>query len=312
MTAIFVVAFEIPDVWREEVQSVAAPLTVVVAYIVIRGVFLALGMRVSAGDSQLRRRLLRNIIPRALGIIPLALGLVFYGRPQVLLWAAAFLIGDGIGGRIVPGGYPVRSTSHLEERYALVLIIALGESLLAAGEGAASPISRVPVLLAALLALATTVCLWWLYFQNRQTLGGKALEQVHAERRVKIASDAYGLVHFLLIAGILYLALGVEEVIAQVAHRPPGHFGGGHLNWASTSALYGGVVLYFVGRALFLWLTAQHNPPAHVIAAGAILLMLPVARFLPALVALALITATLIGLICYERPGWGPIESAQS
>jgi uncharacterized membrane protein len=72
------------------------------------------------------------------------------------------------------------------------------------------------------------------------------------------------------------------------------------------------VVLYFVGRALFLWLTAQHNPPAHVIAAGVILLLLPVARFLPALVALALITATLIGLICYERPGWGPIESAQS
>jgi len=65
MTAIFVVAFEIPDVWREEVQSVAAPLTVVVAYIVIRGVFLALGMRVSAGDNQLRRRLLRSAVPAA-------------------------------------------------------------------------------------------------------------------------------------------------------------------------------------------------------------------------------------------------------
>src|SRR5262249_37746036 len=116
MTAIFVIAFVIPDVWRMETQSVIAPLVVVVAYIVIRGVFLTLGMLISAGDSQLRRRLLRNIIPRALGLIPLALGLVFYGIPQVLLWAAAFLIGDGIGGRIASSRYPVRSPSHLEER----------------------------------------------------------------------------------------------------------------------------------------------------------------------------------------------------
>jgi low temperature requirement protein LtrA len=311
MAAIFVVAFVIPDVWRFDVQSVAAPLAVVVAYIVIRAVFFALGMRVSAGDRDLRRRLRRNIIPRVLAIVPMTLGLVFHGIPQVLLWAAAFLMGDGIGGRVLPGGYPVRSPSHLEERYALVLIIAFGESLLAAGEGAASPISRPPVMLAALLALTTTVCLWWLYFGNRGSLGGEALAQVGAEHRVKIASDAYGLAHFPLIAGILYLALGVEEVIAEVAHRPPGNFAGAPLGWISTSALYGGVVLYLLGRVLFLRLTAQHSPPAQLVAAGIILLLLPVARYLPALIALGLLTAVLIALVWYERPSWAPMEPVE-
>jgi low temperature requirement protein LtrA len=311
MAAIFVVAFVIPDVWLHNGQSVAAPLTVVVAYIVIRGVFLALAIQVSAEDRQLRVRLLRNIIPTVLAWVPLTLGLVFRGVPQVLLWAAGFILADVLGGWDVTRGFQVRSPSHLAERYGLVLTIALGESLISAGGGAASPITRKPVLLAALLALTIAVCLWWLYFENTASPSGKSLARETDQRRVRIANLAYALTHFLMIAGVLYLAVGIEEVIARVAHRPPGSFAGEPLDWTSTVTLYGGTVLYLVGRILFIRFSAPRSSPAQISTASIMLLLLPVARYLPALAAVSLLTAVLIALVGYERSRWQPMAAAR-
>jgi low temperature requirement protein LtrA len=274
-------------------------------------VFLALAIQVSADDRQLRARLLRNIIPTALAWIPLTLGLVFRGIPQVLLWAAGFLLADVVGARGVTGGFQVRSPSHLAERYGLVVTIALGESLISAGAGAASPITRPPVLLAALLALTTAVSLWWLYFENTASPSGKALARMTDQRRVRMATDAYALTHFLMIAGILYLAVGIEQVIAHVAHRPPGSFAAEPLDWTSTIVLYGGAMLYLIGRILFLRFTAPRSSPAQITTTTVTLLLLPAARYLPALAAFALLTAVLIALVSYERYKWQPTAAAR-
>ncbi|MFF4879587.1 low temperature requirement protein A [Micromonospora sp. NPDC000668] len=301
MAAIFVAALVIPDAWRHG-RDVNAPLTLAVAYIVIRAVQLALYFYAAAEDRQLRAKLLIFAIPTALGWIALILGAVQGGTAQTLLWAAAFVIDIG-GGRVAyvfRGGWPLRSPRHFAERHGLVLIIALGESLISVGTGAGTAVARWPVLVAALLGLSMTVCLWWLYFANAAAAAAQALAQATGIRRDKIASDAYSLGLLPLIAGVIYLALGTEQVLADLARNRPQHPFGEPLDWTSTTALYGGVVLYLTGRLLFLRLAVRSAPTAQLVAVGVALLLLPAARGMPSLAALGLLTAFLIALACYE------------
>ncbi|GAB3182482.1 low temperature requirement A protein (LtrA) [Micromonospora palomenae] len=84
--------------------------------------------------------------------------------------------------------------------------------------------TRPPVLGAALVGLAVTVCLWWLYFDHVAPAAERTLDRSTGDRRDRIASDAYSLSHLLLVVGVIYVALGVEEVLTVVhgAPRPPG------------------------------------------------------------------------------------------
>jgi low temperature requirement protein LtrA len=264
---------------------------------------LALYFYAAVGDRQLRARLLTFAVPSALGWIPLILGAVLGGTAQTLLWPASFLIDAG-GQRGVyafRGTWPLRSPTHFAERHGLVLIIALGESLFSLGVGAGRAVTNLPVLAAALLGLAVTVCLWWLYFEATAVAAGQALAQATGVRRDKIASDAFSLGLLPLIAGVIYLALGIEQVLADLARNDSRHPAGQPLSWTSTTALYGGVVLYLSGRLLFLRLAVRSVPPVKLVAAGVALLLLPAARALPALAALGLLTAFLVALVGYER-----------
>jgi low temperature requirement protein LtrA len=305
MAAVFVIVLSIPSTWRHGTQPVTVPLIVVSAYLVIRMTFLALTLYI-CGSNRLGIQLLASLLPAALSGTSLIFGVVLGGTAQTVLWAIAFLIVDGLGGRVVValGGIQgLRSPSHFAERYGLVLIIALGESVVAAGVGAASKVTRGPVMTSALLGLVITVCLWWLYFENAASPAGKALEKL-GTRHARAVGDVYAFIHFLLIAGVIYLALGVERVIAHVAEADPEHPLGSTLRWTEATSLFGGVIFYLIGRMLFLRFTIRHTSPAQIVAAVAILLCLPIARILPALATLGLIALLVIGLVTYERVTW--------
>ncbi|MBQ0904090.1 low temperature requirement protein A [Micromonospora sp. U21] len=313
MAAMFVAALVLPEAWRHGNQSLAAPMTLALVYIVVRVVYLALVWHISAGNKRLRAALRLRVIPVAVGVPALLFGAVFGGATQTLLWAAAFLI-DCIGGLFIAvsaGRAPLPSPSHFAERHGLMVIIALGESLISVGVGAGSAVAHWPVVIAALLALTAALALWWLYFENAAAPAGQALARIPAPDRTRTGSIAYSLTHFALIAGIIYLSLGIEVVVAHMAHHPPQQPAGTPLDWTSTAALFGGPALYLIGRALFLRLTVRHTAPAPIVAAGTILALLPVARHLPALAALALVTIILIVLVCYERISWQPPAAAK-
>ena len=113
----------LPDAWRHGTQPLAAPLTLAIAYILVRAVFLALVWHISAGNLQLRASLRFRVIPVAMGWTALLLGAVLGGATQTLLWAAAFLI-DCVGGLLVAlfaGRAALPSASHFAERHGLVL-----------------------------------------------------------------------------------------------------------------------------------------------------------------------------------------------
>jgi low temperature requirement protein LtrA len=304
MGAIFLAALVIPDAWRHGNQTVAyAPLTLALCYIVIRILHLALYWYAAGGNRRLRVQVLLYAIPTVVGWVPVVIGAVLGGIAQILLWAFAFIVVDGIGARVVTGfgGFRVRSPGHFAERRGLVLIIALGESLISVGAGAGSSVTRWPVAIAALLGLTTAVLLWWLYFENAASPAGRALAGTPEPQRGKKARDAYTLTHFLLIAGIIYLDLGIEQVLTHLARNRAGHLDGASLDWTATSALYGGVVLYLTGRVLFIRLMLGGTAAARIVAVGIALALLPAARFLPAMAALGLLSVFLAVVVCYER-----------
>jgi low temperature requirement protein LtrA len=218
---------------------------------------------------------------------------------QAAAWAAAFVVDFG-GGRGSSGvwGYRLRSPSHFAERHGLVMIIALGETLIAVGEGAGIAIAHWLVLAAAVLGLAVVVCLWWLY-SGCTAAGHRALEQADAARRAKMARDAYTLAHLLLITGALYLAAGVEEVISHVSASRSEHAAA--LGWLAAIALYGGVAVYLVGRVAFVRLTGGPVAVAPLVAAAVTVLLLPAAASLAAMAALGLLFVLVVSITGYDR-----------
>ncbi|MGI5150562.1 low temperature requirement protein A [Plantactinospora sp. CA-294935] len=245
-------------------------------------------------------------IPIVLAWIPLVLGALYGGTAQTLLWAASLLV--DIGGQRLTlaavGGWQLRNPGHFSERHNLALIIALGESLISVGTGAGTAVTHPPVLAAALLALLATVCLWRLYFENVGPAAARVLAGAPPPQRDRIAADGYGLTYLLMIAGIIYLALGIEQVVAHLAEDRSGRFAGEPLDWPSLIALYGGAALYLAGRPLFLRVAVRSAPRAQLGAVGAALLLLPAGRHLPALAALGLIVALLLVVAGYERAIW--------
>jgi low temperature requirement protein LtrA len=301
MAAMFVAGLVIPEAW-DATAPIHPPVVLAVTFAVARLIYLALYLRVTAGDRPVRSQLVLDTIPQSLALIAIIAGAVVGGVTQAVAWAAAFAV-DFSGGRGSSGvrGYRLRSPSHFAERHSLVMIIALGETLIAVGEGAGIAIAYWLVLVAAIGGLAIVVCLWWLY-SGSTAAAQQALERADPQRRARMARDAYTLAHLLLITGALYLAAGVEEVISHVTAGGTEHAEAA-LGWLAAIALYGGVALYLVGRAAFVWLTGGPVAIPPLAAAGLTVLLLPAAASLPALAALGLLCVLVITVTGYDRLG---------
>jgi low temperature requirement protein LtrA len=301
MAALFVAALVIPDSFQHTDGGVDAPLALAVAYIVLRVLDIGLYFHIAAGDRQMRTTLRIFSATAALACVPLLVGALLNGIEQTGLWGAAFAIDFG-GGFLASGfsGWRLRSPSHFTERHGLVLIIALGESLISAGTGAGAAVTHGYVLLASLLGFVTAVCLWWLYFKNSAAAAGEALGRMPADERGREASNAYSLAHFLLIAGVIYTALGIEQALSELAENVPRDRMPQWLDWMSVVALNGGVTLYLAGRALFLHFTVRSVPRKQIVAIAVSLALLPVGHTVPALAAIGIQTAFLVALASYE------------
>ncbi|MEV4809176.1 low temperature requirement protein A [Micromonospora avicenniae] len=311
MAALFVAALAIPDAWQEPEGPLPAPLLLAAAYLVVRVLHLTLYLYVSRSP-QLTRTLRLSMIPLALASLPLVAGALVGGMTQTMLWAVAFVVDVG-GGRIASGYSPweLRSVSHFTERHRLVIIIAIGESLISIGLGAGAELATWWVLLAALLGFVVSVCLWRLYFDRFAPVIEHVMATAPRARRGTIASDAFSLAHLPMIAGIMYLALGIEQVLAILMH----HGTADELGLPSVVALYGGGALYLVGRGLCLRLTAGRTALPAVVGAVVLLLLVAPARLLPALSALALLVVALVVQCAVERRYGelaGPLAEAAS
>lgn len=299
MAAMLVLALAIPEAFTDRPGGLPGPLVVAVCYFVFRALHVALFWIVSREDAGLRRQLTRFLFSVIGATVLLLVASLFGGLVQTALWAGA-VVAD-YGGTLVGGtaGWRLRSPSHFVERYGLILIIALGESIAAIGVGMAGlPISW-PIVAAAVLGLVLAAALWWAYFDVTSLLAARTLSALPSGERPRLAHYGYTYLHLPLIAGVLLAALGLKQVLAYVGDTAHHHLAD-PLAGIGLYALYGGVALYLLAHVAFKrYMMRLLNLPRVVVAATLLVLILCATR-LPALAALAMLTAVMVGLVAFE------------
>jgi low temperature requirement protein LtrA len=299
MAAMLWLALSIPEAFDDLDGGLYGPLVVAVAYFVFRFTHLVMYWLISRDDPALRRQLVRFAPFVVAGTSVLLLAATTEGATQTLLWVlalAADYVGTLLGGA---EGWPLRSTGHFAERHGLIIIVALGESIVAIGIGVGELPVNGPILAASLLGLMVAASLWWIYFDMSALHAHRALAAEPEVTRAQLARDAYSFLHLPLLIGVVLTALGLKKVLEYVGDTDALDLGD-PLNGVALLALYGGVLVYLLGEVAFRWRAMQQVMPGRLVAAGGLVLTWIVAAQVPALAALVCLVAVLALLIAYE------------
>jgi low temperature requirement protein LtrA len=284
MAALLVVALCVPDAFGD------LGLTFAVGYAGVRAAHIALYVLASRDDPAMRRSVWGLAVSTAIGVGLLVGASFLDGLAQGALWAVAigldmlgpFVFGAA-GWKLVPG--------HFAERHGLIVIIALGESIVAIGVGAEAGLSF-GMGVAAVLGVALAATLWWAYFDVVALVATRRLEEAPAGRvRNEMARDSYSFLHLPMVAGIVLVALGLKKTLEHVDEP---------LATVPAAALVGGLALYLLAHVAFRLRNVHTLSVRRLVTAVVLVALLPVAVELPALATLALVTAVMGALIAYE------------
>ncbi|HEY1369338.1 MAG TPA: low temperature requirement protein A [Gaiellaceae bacterium] len=261
-----------------------------IAFFFVRALHIAAYVVLARGDPQLGTvvfRLARAMLPAAALLV--VAGTVT-GPARAACWVAAIAV--DYGGVFLAGtkGWRVEP-AHFAERHGLMIIIALGESIVAIGVGAASLGVGASVVVGGLLGIAVAAALWWAYFDVVSTVAERKLREASPDARALMARNSYTYMHLPMVAGIVIFAFGVKTMLAHV------HV---HLEPLPAAALCGGVALYFLALSSFKRLNIGSFNRPRLVAAGILIVLAPLATRMPALVSLALVALVACGLIAYE------------
>jgi low temperature requirement protein LtrA len=260
-----------------------------VAYALVRVLHLALYSRV-AGDAGVRA-VVRRLAPTALtaSALLVAAGAIG-GSARTPLWVLALAI--DYGGLLLIGlrGWQV-APAHFAERHGLIIIIALGESIVAVGVGLGGGDLSAGVVTAAVLGVAVAAALWWSYFDVVALVAERTLRGLEGDARNRMARDSYTYLHLPMVAGIVLFALGVKKVVAHV---------GEPLDTVPAVGLCGGLALYLAALVAFRLRNVRSVNRQRTVAALLLVALIPPATRVDALVALAAVTTVACGLIAYE------------
>jgi low temperature requirement protein LtrA len=299
MAAMFVLALSVPEAFDDLPGGLPGPVVVAVGYFVVRALHVVIFLLASRDDAGLRRQVLRFIPSMLGGTGLLLLASQLQGPARTAAWAAA-LVAD-YGGTILIGssGWRIRSPGHFAERHGLILIVALGESIVAIGVGVAALPVSVPIVVASALGLTIAACLWWAYFDVVALVAERTLHRAHGKEQASLARDSYSYLHLPMITGIVLLALGLKKVLEYVGDESA-HDLADPLALLPLAALYGGVALYLLAHVAFRLRNVHTVNLQRVIVAVVLVVLIPLAARLPALGALALLAAVMVSLIAFE------------
>ncbi|MGH3082717.1 MAG: low temperature requirement protein A [Gaiellaceae bacterium] len=295
MAAMLVVALAVPEAFDADAVLFG------IAYLIVRVLHILLYALAGKRDPDLLGAVLRFTPSATLGPLIIVAAGFFDGRAQAALWVIALavdylgaLIGRGQGWRVTP--------VHFAERHGLVIIIALGESIVAIGIGAAGVSLTPSIVAAAVLGIVIIAALWWAYFDVYAIGALRQLSETSGAARARLARDAYSYLHLPMIAGIVLFALGLKKTIEDV---------GEPLATVPAVALCGGLSLYYLSHvALRVRLVhsvrraTTERPgwigPGRLVTGIAMLALIPAALELSALTALVLVTGVCCALIAYD------------
>jgi low temperature requirement protein LtrA len=260
-------------------------------YLAVRLLHAALFALAARNDPALARAVLSlvaSLIPGA-GLVIIA-SAAADGTTRDLLWVLAVILDYGIVLGIGAEGWHVHAR-HFAERFSLVILIALGESIVAIGVGAEGIDLDGTVVLAALLTVGIICALWWAYFDVVAVVAEQRFTAAVGGDQVRMARDSYALLHLPMISGIVLFALGVKKVIEHT---------GEPLKDMPAVALCGGLALYLLAHVGFRLRNVGSVSWTRLTATAVCLALIPVAMHAPAIVALALLLVVCVALIAYE------------
>ena len=283
MGAMLVASLAVPDVFGDDAVLFAS------AYAVVRVAHLVLYAVAGRGDKDLLGAVARLAAGSAVAISLLFVAAGLDGPVQAAVWTVALVI-DMLGAYIGGGKGWRLSAGHFAERHALIIIIALGESIVALGVGAPRDLD-IGVVAAALLGLAIAGALWWAYFDVVAIVAERRLRETSGNAQLAMARDSYSYLHLPMVAGIILFAVGVKKTMGDV---------GEPLKLVPAVALCGGVALYLLAHVLFRLRNVRTLSRRRLVVAGLLLALLPLAVEWPALATLAVVAGLCAGLIAYE------------
>jgi low temperature requirement protein LtrA len=284
MSAMLVVALAVPGAFAGDGVLFG------VAYLVVRVLHLVLSAIVARGEPDRRGALLRFAPTATVGALLLVYAGFLEGSVRVAVWMVALAI-DYLGPVVIGMGRGWRvAAEHFAERYGLIILIALGESIVAIGFGA-GPELNAGILVAVLLGVLLVSALWWLYFDVAAIFTRRRLMEVNGIERARLARDSYTYLHLPMVAGIVFLAFGIETTL---------HHFGEPLDVVPAVALCGGTALYLLGHVAFLFRATHYVFRRRTIGTVVLVALIPVAVVIPALATLAIVSAVCALVVAYE------------
>ncbi len=260
------------------------------AYAVVRAAHILLYVLASRDDPALRRSVTGLAGSTTVGVALLFGAALAGDGPRLAIWALAVLLDAGgplvvgvEGWKLVPG--------HFAERHGLIVLIAIGESIVAIGVGAQTRIDA-GVVLAAVLGTAVAAAFWWLYFDVVALAAERRLSRAAVGReRNSMARDSYSYLHFPMVAGIALVAVGMKKTLAHVEDP---------LELVPAVAMLGGTVVYLLAHVAFRLRNMGTLNKHRLFTSGVLVILLPAALELPSLATLGILASVLAALIVYE------------
>jgi low temperature requirement protein LtrA len=261
-----------------------------IAYALVRAGQIALFLIAARDDRDLRRSVLGLALSTALGVGILVGAAFVDGGAQWTLWITAIVVDFGGPALFGANGWTLEPV-HFAERHNLIIILALGESIVALGVGAEIALST-EVYVAAVLGVGLAAALWWIYFDVVALVTARRLLLAPAGRqRNELARDSYSYLHFPMVAGIILAAFGLEEALHHLDDP---------LDVVAAFALFGGVATYLLAHVALRWRNAHTISRTRLGMAVLLLALWPASLTVPALVALIAVNAALWPMIAWE------------
>jgi low temperature requirement protein LtrA len=284
MAAFLVVALCVPEAFDDDA------LVFALAYAAVRVAHILLFMVASRDDPGLRSSTIGLACSTALGTGLLVTAAFTDGWVQGALWLTALLLDMagpaffGIAGwHLVP--------RHFAERHGLIIIIALGESIVAIGAGVEGEVD-LGIVAAAAVGMGIAAAQWWLYFDIVALVAARRLENAQPGlEQNAVGRDSFSYLHFPMVAGIVLVALGMKKTLGHVEDP---------LKTVPAFALLGGAAIYLLAHVAFRWRNVHRFSWQRLAVAAVAVALLPLAVELPALATITILAVLLAALIVYE------------
>jgi low temperature requirement protein LtrA len=290
MAALLIVALCVPAAFGDSALILAC------AYAVVRIAHIALFMLASRDQPNLRVSVTGLSISTGIAS-GLLVGASFTdGTLQGAVWALALVLDIGLPYLFWAEGWQLKP-HHFAERHGLIVIIALGESIVAVGVGAEHGVDA-GIAVAAIVGTAVAAALWWLYFDVVALVAARRLAEAEPGREQnEMARDSYSILHLPMVAGIVLVALGMKKTLGDVEDP---------LKLVPATALLGGAALYLLAHVAFRYRHIHTLNTRRLALSVLLVAFIAAAVEIPALATISVLALALALLIVVETRSYGP------